>query len=528
MRWFAKVVLLLALAPLARADVKLHPLFCDNMVLQRDAKVPVWGTASPGENVEVVYDEMPREIAPNSQAAVIKASAVADEAGKWKVELPAIKASFLGQLIVKGKNVVTITNVAVGDVWICSGQSNMEWKLAGLNREDQGKKVAEGAKNANIRFFTVPNVTAMKPQSTIVANEKTKEGMWLPCTPENALNFSAVGYFFGRDLQKALNVPIGLIDSDWGGTPAEAWTSMEGLQAEPSLKHYIDAHTNTNKEKADKAYEAALEAYKKAAEKAKAEGKKAPQAPRKPMGDGENSHTPTVLYNGMIAPLLPYAIKGAIWYQGESNGGRAQEYRTLFPAMISDWRKKWGYEFPFFAVQLAPFQADGSAKVSYAELRDAQTFATKKLPKVGMAVITDSGEETDIHPQRKEPAGARLALAARAIAYGEKIEYSGPTFKEMKIDGSQAVVGFDHVGGGLAVKGDTLAGFTVCGEDKVFHPAKAEIKGDKVVVMCDAVTKPVAVRFGWVNFAKPELNFFNKAGLPAVPFRTDDFPLTTK
>jgi sialate O-acetylesterase len=229
----------------------------------------------------------------------------------------------------------------------------------------------------------------------------------------------------------------------------------------------------------------------------------------------------------MIAPILNYKIKGAIWYQGESNASKAKEYRALFPAMIKDWRKQWGYDFPFFAVQLAPFQG-GQSGVDYAELRDAQTLATTALPKVGMAVITDSGDEKDIHPQRKQPAGERLAAAARAIAYGEKIEYSGPVYKSVKIESDKCILSFDHLGGGLTMKGDALHGFTVCGEDHKFHPAKAAIVGDTVVVTCAEVAKPVAVRFGWVNFAKPELNFFNKAGFPAVPFRTDDLPLTTK
>ncbi len=526
------IAVLLSLPLGARADVKLHPLFCDNMVLQRDAKVPVWGTADPGEEVAVdLLSSMPKTFFPNSQVPTIRGTAIADEKGNWIVvlEIPGVKSGIDltgNTLVVKGKKISQLKNVAIGDVWICSGQSNMEWKVGGLKRDDQGKKVAAAAANPNIRLFTVTKRPFPTPQSTIPVTKS--EGLWLECTPETVLNFSAVGYFFGRDLQKSLGVPIGLIHTSWGGTPCEAWTSKAGLAAEDGLKHYVDAINNVNAEKAMAAYETALAKYKVAAEKAKADGKPAPRAPRKPQNGGVNQNTPTALYNGMIAPLIPYAIKGAIWYQGESNGSRAKEYRTLFPAMIADWRKQWGNDFPFFAVQLAPFRADGSEKVAYAELRDAQFYATQKLPKVGIAVITDSGEETDIHPQKKEPAGARLALAARAIAYGEKIEYSGPVFKDAKIDGNKVTVSFKHLGGGLKCNGDTLSGFTVCGEDKVFHPAKAEIVGDRVVVTCEAVSKPVAVRFGWVNFAKPELNFFNAAGLPAVPFRSDEFPLTTK
>ena len=228
----------------------------------------------------------------------------------------------------------------------------------------------------------------------------------------------------------------------------------------------------------------------------------------------------------MIAPIVKFPITGAIWYQGESNAGKAAEYRTLLPTMIRDWRARWGYDFPFLIVQLAPFRG-GSSGVDYAELRDAQTHAAKVLGRTAIAVITDAGEETDIHPQEKEPVGQRLALAARALAYGEHVEYSGPTLKDYKVEGDKVIVSFDHVGGGLEAKGEGLTGFQVCGEDKAFKPAKAEIKGDTVVVRSDDVNKPVAVRYGWVNFAKPELNFFNKKGLPAVPFRTDEFPLTT-
>ena len=277
-------------------------------------------------------------------------------------------------------------------------------------------------------------------------------------------------------------------------------------------------------------YKEAAATYKLAADAATADGKPVPpNAPRPPVkvtNGGVHQNSPTALYNGMIHPLLKFPIKGAIWYQGESNAGRAFEYRTLFPAMIADWRKQWGIDFPFFAVQLAPFSSGNSAGVNYAELRDAQVYATKALPKVGVAVITDAGHETNIHPQAKEPAGRRLALAARAIAYGEKVEYQGPTFKAVAIAGAKATVTFDHAAG-LKATGDTVAGFTLAGSDNVFHPATAVIDGDKVTVTSDKVPAPASVRFGWVNFAKPTLNLVNAAGLPAVPFRTDELSLTT-
>jgi sialate O-acetylesterase len=518
-------------APAARADVKLHPLFTDNMVLQRDAAVFVWGTADPGERLNVTISAVPGTTV----------HPVADEKGNWYAPLPAMKAGTGYTLGVKGKGgEVELKNVAVGDVWLCSGQSNMEWKLRMLPKDDQGKKVAAKAANPNIRLYTVPNRTAATPQTDFPVSAKGKEGAWLECTPETVIEFSAVGYFFGRNLQEALDVPIGLIASDWGGTPAEAWTSREGLQTEPGLHHYIekaDAAVKATKsfdpEKAKAQYEEQLKKWKDAAAKAKEDGKKAPPQPKAPGKVGAlGPHTPSSLYNGMIAPLLhpsirgAYPIKGAIWYQGESNAGRAAEYYTLMPALIRDWRSKWGSELPFFMVQLAPFKG-GASGVDYAELRDAQFHAAKVLPRVGLAVITDAGDEADIHPQEKEPVGTRLALAARAIAYGQPVEFTGPVFQSVRFDGNKAVVNFSHVGGGLVAKGDELTGFTVAGEDGKFHPAKATIQGDTVVVSSEEVANPVAVRYGWVNFAKPELNFFNKAGLPAIPFRTDALPLTT-
>lgn len=509
-----------AFAVPSRADVKVHPLFSDNAVLQRGVEVPVWGTAAPNEDIQVTL------AGGDGPAAVVKTKAGAD--GSWKVALPKRDTATDLTLTVKGANEVAFKNVAIGDVWLCSGQSNMEWRLSQLTKDDQGKKVAAAAANPNIRLFDVPNRVFPEPQKDFPASKTS--GTWLQCTPETVINFSAVGYFFGRDIQASQKVPVGLISSEWGGTPAEAWTSDEGLRADSNVKHYADRAAEQLKsfdlEKATKAYEAAMAKWKTDSEEAKKAGKPAPRAPQKPGPGGVHPHFPSALYNGMIAPLQPFPLKGAIWYQGESNAGRAAEYRSLMPALIKDWRQKWGTELPFFQVQLAPFKG-GASGVDYAELRDAQFNTTQILPKAGIAVITDVGDETDIHPQRKEPVGQRLALAARALAYDEKIEYSGPTYKSLRVDGDKAVVTFEHLGGGLTVKGDGLAGFTVAGEDNAFHPAMAEIVGDTVVVKSDKVAKPVAVRFGWVNFAKPELNLFNKAGLPAVPFRSDDLPLTT-
>lgn len=525
------------LTPAARAEIKVHPIFSDNMVLQRDTEVVVWGTADDGEEVSVSLNDGKQGVSVPRKAA---------KGGKWALTLPPQKAGTGFTLTVSGKNTVTFKNVAVGDVWLCSGQSNMEWKLSGLNKEDkakgvtatQGKDAAAKAENKNIRLFTVPNKPTYEPQSTFAVSPT--EGQWLECNEKNAFNFSAIGYFFGRDIEATQKVPVGLISSDWGGTICEAWASKEALDAVPELKYF---HENLAKriadaepKKADADFKAAMEKYeadhakwKEDADKAKADGKTPPAEPKKPVKatppNPNNPNQPSVLFNGMIAPITQFKIKGALWYQGESNAGRAAEYYTLFPTMISDWRKRWGYDFPFFVVQLAPFRDNGSDKVNYAELRDAQFQASKKLKHVGYATLSDIGNETDIHPQAKEPVGQRLALAARAIAYGEKIEWSGPVYKGQKIDGNKVVLNFDHVGKGLA--GESLSGFTVCGEDKKFVPAEAKVVGDTVEVTAKEVEKPVAVRFGWVNFAKPDLNFANKDGLPAVPFRTDDFPLMT-
>jgi sialate O-acetylesterase len=534
-KWFLLAAMVIA-AP-AYADVKPHPLFSDNMVLQRDMEIVIWGTADDGEEVRVILktDGTPMSSPPTPA-----------KDGKWKVTFPAQKAGTGYTLTVKGKNSIEFQNVAIGDVWLCSGQSNMEWKLNQLNREDkakgttadQGKQVAAKAENKMIRLFTVPNKPMLEPQSTFAVT--ASEGKWLECDEKNVFNFSAVGYFFGRDIQATQKVPVGLISSDWGGTVCEAWTSKEALDGVTELKYMheklAEQVKNFDPTKAEENFRKAQEKFredqakwKEAADKAKADGKDPPPAPRPPLRQtaGFNQNSPSTLYNGMIAPIFQYKIKGAIWYQGESNASRAAEYYTLFPTMIQDWRKKWGYEFPFLTVQLAPFNAGNSSGVQYAELRDAQFHASKKLKNVGYATLSDVGNESDIHPQKKEPVGQRLALAARAIAYGEKIEWSGPVYKGMKIDGSKVILTFDHVGKGLTCTGNKLTGFTVCGEDKKFVPASAEIQGDTVVVTASNVDKPVAVRFGWVNFAKPELNFANKDGLPAVPFRTDDYPLTT-
>ena len=485
-------VLASVLAPVAAfADVKPHPLFTDHMVLQADRETPVWGMAAPEEKVSVSV---------SGGKEVIGGTATADKDGKWSVKLPKQAAGVGYTLVIEGKNKVELKNVAYGEVWICSGQSNMEWRADQAYDIDKAKAAA---KNPMIRLLTVAKRTSTTPLNDQA--DLAHISAWAECSPENVGKFSAVGFNFGKDIQKTLNVPVGLIHTSWGGTPAQAWTSLEALQAVEELKYYEGLYkTNVD------VFGKNTDANKKL-----------------------NQNTPSSLYNAMIHPLLPFAIKGAIWYQGESNAGRAAEYRTLFPTMISDWRAKWGYDFPFYAVQLAPFIAGDSDGVSYAELRDAQLFTTKKLKNVGMAVITDVGDLFDIHPREKAVVGSRLAKAALAGAYEKKTVGSGPTYKDVKIDGAKAIVTFENLGGGLAARvGPTnfnvtapLSGFTICGDDDYFYPAKAKIEKDTVLVTSDKVAKPKAVRFGWSNY--PVVNLFNKDGLPASPFRTDDLPLTT-
>jgi sialate O-acetylesterase len=442
---------------LGLADVKLNPLFSDGAVLQRGQVVPIWGTADDGEKVTVEFGKQ-------------KVSSTAKD-GKWRVDLKSLEAGGPFTMKISGNNTIEIKDLLVGEVWVCSGQSNMEWKLSQVDpkKEEQAK-----ANFPMVRMFTVKRATAVEPQTE-------HEGAWKPSTPENVGNFSAVGYFFALDLHGKLGVPIGMVSSSWGGTPAQAWTSIEGLEGHTELKGYADgAHSLKSK----------------------------------PPEKGPGPNQPTSLYNGMIAPIVPYAMKGVIWYQGESNAGQSKQYQTLFPAMIADWRNKWKQgNFPFFFVQIAPFKGQPP------EIREAQLLTLSKSKNTAMTVTMDVGDANDIHPIAKQPVGHRLALAARALTYGEKIEYSGPLFKEMKVSGDAIELSFNHVGGGLVAKDGELKGFTIAGEDKIFVPAKAEIKGDKVVVSADGVKSPKAVRYGWANV--PDVNLFNKEDLPASPFRTD-------
>ena len=478
-----------------RAEAKPNSLFSDGAVLQQDVTVPVWGNANEGEKVTVKF-----------QQQTVTATA---KDGRWLVRLKPLKAGGPFTLTVAGENnTLVVSDVLVGEVWLASGQSNMAFPLS---RAANGTEAIAAAGNRRLRLFTVPRGAEDTPRTDA-------HGNWQESSPETAAKFSAVAWFFGRDLRKALRVPVGLIHSSVGGTPAEAWTSRAALEADPELKPIVERYAasfkNYDPEAAAARYQRALEDHKAAAAKAKGAGERPPPAPRAPSDPRRGNNRPSGLYNAMIAPLQPYAIAGAIWYQGEANSGRAAEYRKLFPAMIQDWRQAWGQgEFPFLFVQIAP-----NVRMT-PEIREAQLLSWQKIPRTAMAVITDVGNETDIHPTQKEPVGARLALAARAIAYGEKIPYSGPVYASMKIEDDHAVLSFTHIGSRLLAKGGDLKGFTIAGEDGDFTSATALIEGDKVIVSSSAVPKPVAVRYGWAN--TPDVNLFNKEGLPATPFQTD-------
>jgi sialate O-acetylesterase len=480
------------------ADVRLPAIVSDHMLVQQAAPVRIWGQADPGEGVRVEFQGQ-------------KVSAKADAAGKWMVFLAPLKAGGPAEMTIAGNNTITIHDVLVGDVWIGSGQSNMEM---GMSRVNNAEQEIAAANFPEIRLFTVKKKVSETPLDDV-------EGAWSPCTPESVKNFSAVGYFFSRDLYQAwitgrTHVPIGFIHTSWGGTPAQSWTSHPALEAEPALKFILDDWQKTldthpaNKERFDQQ----LAKWKEEAAAARADNKPAPPAPRPPQGPG-HQNTPAGLYNAMIAPITPYTIRGATWYQGEANAnaGHAYAYRRLFRLMIEDWRQAWGIgDFPFLFVQLANFKSNPYWPL----LRESQTD-TLGLRNTGMAVIIDIGESKDIHPKNKQDVGHRLALAARATVYGEKIEYSGPMFRTLTSEGDKLRVWFDHTGRGLEARGGALTGFTIAGKDGNFVPADAKIDGKTVVVSCASVPEPVAVRYAWED--DPVSNLINAEGLPASGFR---------
>jgi sialate O-acetylesterase len=652
----------------AWAEVTPHPLISNGMVLQRDAAAPVWGWATMGETVTVEF-------------AGAKKTATADVDGKWMVKLDPLPTSTEPRVMsIVGSSdskKIDIANVLVGEVWICSGQSNMEWSVKNsLNADEE----AQAANFTQVRMFKVQKGFAKEPLDKTV-------GDWQEALPENVPGFSAVGYFFGRELHRSLGIPVGLIHTSWGGTPAEAWTSRATLESDPDLKPIVErfdkatdpeaiakakaamaenlkiweeARKNPNQTerqvdpgdagfgqgwasldfaatdwqdiKIPCQYDSALDgafwfrkeidipaawagqeldlqlgaiddfdttwfnnvkvgttgkdtkdwwmvprAYRVPGELVKAGkaviavrvfddfmtgGMVGPELSIGPVGQvdgrvslagtwktkvevgfnpltlknalrpgepGINQNSPAALYNAMIMSIVPYAVQGAIWYQGESNAGRAFQYRKLLPAMIADWRKLWNEnDFHFGIVSLANFTAavPEPAESTWAELREAQTL-TARMPLNGQAMAIDIGDALDIHPKNKQDVGKRLALWALACVYGQQVEYAGPVYRSMKVEGGKIRLSFDHLGGGLVAKDGPLKTFAVAGADKKFHWADdVVIDGDTVVVSAKAVPAPVAVRYAWAN--NPEgCNLYNQAGLPAEPFRTDAWPAST-
>jgi sialate O-acetylesterase len=487
----------------AEAGLKLPALVGDHMVLQRDLANPIWGWADPGADVAVSIAGQ------NHQAK-------ADAQGKWRVTLnPMTGSNHALRLTIasKGEKIV-LSNVVIGEVWICSGQSNMQWAV---NQSDDPDLEAASANYPNIRIISVPQVGTQEKKDDFV-------GQWEICTPETVGDFSAVGYFFGRQIQQILGVPIGLIDNAWGGSAAEAWVSREVMDADARFQNVAEQWKTTE---AGYDHEKVMADWKVKAAEAKAAGKPEPRMPSNPLTGNQR---PGNIWAGVLHPTIGYGIRGVIWYQGESNAGRAYQYDELFPLMISEWRKAWGIgDFPFYWVQLADFMAekDQPAESSWAELREAQT-KTLSLPNTGQAVIYDIGEGRDIHPRDKQNVGKRLARIALARDYGKAIEFQSPSYKAMEVTKGKAVLTFENVGAGGLYTFDTqeAVGFAVAGEEKVWHWAVGKvIAPDKVEVGCPEVANPVAVRYAWAD--NPVANLRGRNGLPVVPFRTDDWPLTT-
>ncbi len=478
-----------------------NSLFSNHMVLQQKVDIPVWGTGRNGEKISI-------EFAGQLLTTIV-------EKNHWHVVFPAKNAGGPYSMKITGDTIITIKDIYIGEVWVCSGQSNMERKMS-PHRNYQTitnyEKEKEAANHPLIRQYFVPYTQS----DTLIEDAG---GSWVVCSPSTIESFSAVAYFFARDLQQAKNVPVGIILSAVGGTQAKLWTSRAGLSNNaallPLVQEYDDAvneypqklaQYNINKD-------SIFAQYERDKGLAKQESKPMPRRPRPPQNPSERWRI-SCFYNGMIAPLLKYPIKGVIWYQGESDRDFADRYQVLFSTLINDWRKNWNLDnFPFLFVQIAPFKENNP------EIREAQLVALEKTSNTAMVVTTDCGDPQDIHPPFKQPIGHRLSLAARALAYNENIAYSGPIFDSYKIKGNTIEISFSHVYSGLKCKGKELTGFTIADSTDKFITATALIKGNKVIVYNDTIAKPVAVRYGWANV--PEGNLYNNKDLPASPFRTD-------
>jgi len=473
------LISILWIPSIVHADIKLPSIFGSHMVLQQKQANRVWGWGDAQTEITVTIADQ------------VKKTAVGED-GRWQVTLDPLPAGGPHRMTISGDGRVTFDNVMVGEVWICSGQSNMQWSVRQADDPDLESMTAN---YPNIRLISVPQVGTQEPQYDF-------DGQWQVCTPQTVMDFSAVGYFFGRQLHQALGVPIGLIDDAWGGSACEAWINRKKLEQNERFAKLIEHWEGVEEQLADD--------------------------PRNRQLTG--NQRPSNIYNGVLKPTIGYGIKGVIWYQGESNASRAYQYRDLFPFMIQTWRDEWGQgDFPFYWVQLADYRAEKPepADSDWAELREAQTM-TMSLPNTGEAVIIELGEAVDIHPKNKQDVAKRLARWALAKDYGfENLVYRSPKYKSMEKSDNAITLTFEHVGGGL----DTFdvnqpIGFTIAGEDKVFHHATAELVGKgggitQIKVMSDKVSDPVAVRYAWAD--NPICNVQNREGLPLTPFRTDDW-----
>ena len=469
------------------SDLKLMDLFSDGMVLQQKSKTKIWGISNENATINI------------ESSWGVKSSTEADKNGNWITEIDTPKAGGpYSMKITDGIKTKEIKDILIGEVWFASGQSNMEMPLEGyLPAEpiDNADQEILNSLNNNLRMFTVTNNVTLSKIDTV-------DGKWLSSNPENSRYFSATGYFFAKKLQKDLGIPIGIISSNWGGTPAESWVSEEKLR---TLKDF------------DKDIDALYKRYENFQNQ--------PVPLDKNKGNVKDANPkgcclslPVVLYNAMVNPIINYKIAGVIWYQGESNVSRAKQYQKLFPLMINDWRNKWGYQFPFYFVQLAPFKYDGESKDKLAELRDAQRL-TLKLPKTGMAVSLDNTKDFHlIHPTNKESVGLRLAYIALNRKYNKEIVDSGPLYKSKLINKNKITIEFDYVGSGLTKKGDKLLEFEIAGKNQKFIKANAQIKNNKVLVWNNKISNPKYVRYGWKDTNTASL--FNKEGLPASSFNS--------
>lgn len=502
---FSKLIFVLAvlISNSAFAQVKLPAIISDNMILQQNSKVALWGWAKPGEKITITNNW-------NNKSTVVNT----DASGKWLTYIVTTKAGGPYQLTFKASNTIEVKNILLGEVWLASGQSNMEFFVGKTSNPSYNgvinhDEVMTDAEHPKIRTIDVPNKVADDPQQDF-------KGEWKLCSANTVDTFSAVAYFFAREINKATGFPVGIINSTWGGTPAESWTKKEVLQSDTDLNQILIRY-----QKAVDIFPEENEKYKTALTTWRADTSKTKgAAPAAPMGPTHNK-SPYKLYNGMIVPIEPYTIKGVIWYQGESNADRAFQYRKLFSSMISNWRSDWkNPKLPFYFVQISPHRSQN------AEIRDAQLYVYRHTPFTGIAVTTDNGDSLNIHPRNKELVGQRLSLWALRNEYGMKnIIVSGPLYKSMKIEGNKIRISFDF-DKGLTAKDGELKEFTIAGDDQHFAAANAKIEGNSIVVWSDEVKDPKAVRFAWRNIPRP--NLYNSARLPASPFRTDNWKLTTE